>query len=646
MDNTGLASAAAVKRYRCSDLISFPAGHGSALIYNRTNQRSIVLPDFDLELLNRCNIFKTLDEHAQALASELDNDRLISELSTQPAFAPVGRFLKRFRDFAQKQGVSFEDQSKTAGIKQKLQAFADAGLLISDNDVLAKRELPSDAADRILTIGLLTRNRPELLRLCLTSYIENCNRHSKKVEFIVVDDSEQPTVREATRGMLGSLAQKYGRRIVYAGFEEKRKYSEQLIAAGNLTPEVVNFALFDVEGCGHTVGANRNALLLHTVGDMFFSADDDTVCHLANAPQADHSQLAFFSGVDPTDFWFFPNRKTVLESVIVEDRDILGLHERVLGKNLSRCIGSCEPSQVGLDQADSQFLRELRSGCGKVRITMTGLCGDSGMWSPGWQLTLTGDSFARLTKSKLAYESAFNSREIIRAVKRTTISSGDFCMAYALGLDNRTLLPPFFPVYHNEDGLFASTLKVCFEGSYVAHLPWAIMHLPEVRMYSGADVWEKPFTHSMFNVVLACLQAFNFPPGTISGEERLRALGHHLMRLGSSNLTAFEEFVRIYLWHLRSTNIKLLEDDLTNRKGAPDFWSRCIAKYIELLQQSLLEEVYRPPKDLLKGRDINEARRLTQRLILRFGELLYWWPEITAAAKNLRADGGRLGATL
>jgi hypothetical protein len=277
---------------------------------------------------------------------------------------------------------------------------------------------------------------------------------------------------------------------------------------------------------------------------------------------------------------------------------------------------------------------------------MTGLYGDSGMWSPSWQLRLTGDSYARLTETKTAYDSAFNSREILRAVKRETIIRGDFCMAYAFGLDNRTLLPPFFPVYRNEDGLFASTLKVCFEGTYVAHLPWAVMHVPELRKYSEADLWEKPFMHTMYDVVLVCLQSFNYPPGMMSAAERLRALGQHFINLGKSGLNAFEEFVRIYLWQMASTNISSLEEELMNRKDAPEFWSRDFAKHIERLRQSLTEEVYKPPQDLLERSGIDEARRLTQRLIFKFGELLYWWPEIIATAKTLRANGTRLGCSL
>jgi hypothetical protein len=654
--NKALATNVPVKRYRCSDVISFPAGNGSALLYCRTNRTASLLSANVADLLNHCNVFKTLDEHASdiSLAFELSQDRtasLISELSTRISSAPVARLLERFRDFARKHKSRSEvPQSQVEFIKQQLQEFVEAGLLISDADVLDQRERPdSDLAAHgtITTIGVITHNRLDSLSRCLISYIENCKKHRREKDFIVVDDSEEPSIREATRRMLRLLKVKYGIEIAYAGFEEKKKYSEQLIAESGSPPDVVNFALFDVEGCGQTVGANRNALLLHTVGDMFFSADDDTVCNITGSTEAVVNNLAFYSGMDPTEFWFFADRKTALESVKVLEKDLLGIHEQLLGKDLSACIGMWgKSSEVSLDHANSQFLRELQSGCGKVLITMTGLVGDSGMWSPIGQLRLIGDSYERLTKTMLAYDSAFTSREIIRVVNRTTISSGDLCMAYALGFDNRTLLPPFFPVYRNEDGLFASTLTLCFERGYVGYLPWAVMHLPQLRNYSQADIWEKPSTHRVCDVVLACLQSFNFPFGMIGGEDRLRALGKHLMHLGNSSSMAFDEFVRIGLWHMKSISITLLEEELINRKGAPDFWSADVVKHIDVLRRSLVHEVYKPPQDLLEGRSVDEARHLTKRLILKFGQLLYRWPEIVASAKRLRAQGTRLGVTL
>ena len=56
-------------------------------------------------------------------------------------------------------------------------------------------------------------------------------------------------------------------------------------------PGVLKFALFGVEGGGCSIGANRNALLLHTSGDMPLSVDDDAVSQIARVPPTSNRAL-------------------------------------------------------------------------------------------------------------------------------------------------------------------------------------------------------------------------------------------------------------------------------------------------------------------------------------------------------------------
>jgi hypothetical protein len=69
--------------------------------------------------------------------------------------------------------------------------------------------------------------------------------------------------------------------------EEKRRFSHRLVREGGLPKELVQLALFDVHRMGFTAGANRNALLLGTAGELMLCADDDTVCHLVEPPGGD-----------------------------------------------------------------------------------------------------------------------------------------------------------------------------------------------------------------------------------------------------------------------------------------------------------------------------------------------------------------------
>src|SRR5688572_29145794 len=132
--------------------------------------------------------------------------------------------------------------------------------------------------------------------------------------------------------MLASLKDQYHVNISYGGLDEKLVFANELMRYGDVPAEVVNFALFDVEKCGCSIGANRNALLLHTAGNLLLSVDDDTLCRVGTASQTTN-RIAFESRLDPRDMWFFPTRAAALDSVVKVQKDVLGIHEELLGKS-------------------------------------------------------------------------------------------------------------------------------------------------------------------------------------------------------------------------------------------------------------------------------------------------------------------------
>ena len=61
--------------------------------------------------------------------------------------------------------------------------------------------------------------------------------------------------------------------ISYAGVEEKSAFASRLAEAGGIPEEVVRSGCLPSPGSVATIGANRNALLLHTAGERIFSAE-------------------------------------------------------------------------------------------------------------------------------------------------------------------------------------------------------------------------------------------------------------------------------------------------------------------------------------------------------------------------------------
>jgi hypothetical protein len=602
-------------RYCSSDTIKFPAGAGLTLVYSKLNRAAHVLPDQLVYLLDQCRTFKTLAEHARdCCRSTSGGDGLIPQ------------------------------------VEGHLMALAAAGLLVAESEIAARlpHACASFAAGKIATVGIVTRNRAGSLRRCLTSYIENSRRHGRANDFVVMDNSEEAQTRDQIRWMLQSLKHDYGVKVSYAGREEKTRFASALTALCEAPPEIIDFALFDPEGCGCSIGANRNALLLHTAGDLAFGADDDTVCRIAPAPDM-RGGLAFDSRWEIMRFWFFPNHESALRAVAFVEEDILGLHERLVGRSLSDLASSSlDAGGLRFDQVDSRPLRDIERHRGRVLATFNGIVGDSGMHTPVPYLVLGADSRARLVRSEQDYLSAWTSREVLRVVDREYISASAWCVTTAYAFDNRSLLPPFMPVLRSEDDLFGLTLQACFDDGYFGYLPWALVHAPaESRTYPPDSITSEASSISMLHLMLAAITSFRVWPGLMNEAERLRALGRHLIEIGSLRQPDFEEFARLHIWRLQCDYARYHEQHLAACGAQPEFWASDIRRFTETLRRALPGKDYLVPRDLLAARrDPEEARCLARRLVFRFGQLLHWWPELVEAARTLRDREHRLAQVM
>jgi len=467
----------------------------------------------------------------------------------------------------------------------------------------------------------VTRNRLPSLLACLESYLANCRRHGRSPEFVVTDDAPTAEAQDQTRAALQGLEKHAGARIRYAGCREKNRFAELLARESAVPLEIIDFALFGDNRCALSTGANRNSLLLDTIDSLVLSVDDDTRCRTAAPDDADQT-LAFFSGYDPTEFWFFADRARALESVSFSDGDVLRCHESLLGDAVA-------------DEGEPAGSR--------VTITLHGLLGDSGMSSPRYYLGLTGPSRERLVESPAAYQSAFRSREVRRSVRRPTISTGPFAMTTFFGFDNRVLLPPFFPVERNSDGIFGIILQKCMKGSHIAFLPSVLLHEPAAeRMFEPDQIWTDAGSVRMADVVMACVFASGAGGEHLIDSTRLVQLGTHLRSVGSLKLVDFEAYVRRQQQYRTMAFITALQSHLQTYGTLPRFWADDVKRMIEVLSTATIATDYVVPIDLRRGREIEEARRLSQELVAKFGELLEAWPAIVAAAGRLRMNGCRV----
>jgi hypothetical protein len=526
-----------------------------------------------------------------------------------------------------------------------LRELIEQGLLRSRTDFL--RNVASAAGsgeeppEPIASLAWVTRERPELLRRSVESFIAGAAAYRREVSFSVFDDSPGEGDREATRAMLAELGRSRGVPIRYAGLEEKRAFASLLVREAQsegATEELLDFALFDPFGVGYAVGANSNALLLGTLGERTVLLNDDAFCRFASPP-APEVGLHLSSAQHPMQLRFFGDRASLQGRASFVAADILGAHESLLGRSVAGCLRAPEAA-AGVDCAEitPAFLRLLEGGGCRVLVTMTGACGDSGMGSPRFVLSLEGENREELIHDEQRYREAFRSREVLHVVPAPTISDSPLLMALNCGLDNRELLPPLFPVLRNGEGVWAQILRQCWPSALVGHLPLATLHEPpEARRFAEEEATR--ISIRLPDLLILLVGAYQPGAGWLAGARALEALGSYLARIGALPLPRFEELLRS-LWVAEMSRYGThLEELLLLHGGEPDYWAEDVESHLEAIRKRVAGGPRLGPEDVAERVGEEGALAACQAMAARYGQLLEAWPALIQAARRLQAAG-------
>ena len=571
-----------------------------------------IIPRATVSVLKACHSFKTIAEHVEDIGASLKID-----------------------------------PSRREKIRLCLRQLAQSGLLISVDDLLNCCNSSLDLSPKkIDAIGFLAHNKVRLLERALVSYIENTREHGRSVLFEIVDDTPRANQRRHIRHMLGSLSSSYGVPIRYGGPDEKVRFAALLSQRGDIPSDVVEFALFDVEKCGCPFGANWNALLLATAGKMFLCSHHDSICELVRALEFDDG-IMFTSGGFQLDCQVFQTRESIHRIATPVKQDIVAVHEELLGASLGSSIVAKSVGGVNCCRPSSALFKAILMNKGSIGITIPGVVGDSGGYSPYHYFFLEGNSRNRMLRSQSAYRLACRSRNVFRCASQTTITDRLWGVTFGMGCDNTSFLPPFFPVRRNPGSTFTLLYRICRRDSFFAHLPWAISHLPEEpRRYSNQAMWKSARGIRLSDVLFNCTASFQPRHEYLDSADNMQAVGRHLMGLGSLRPQDFEEFLRIQLCRTAASTVRTCEFALNTHAHEPDFWARDLRKYVGELKTALTNQDYFVPMDLPDGRSKTWKKDVTQRLVFKYGQLLFWWPRIMATTMELQLQETTLTAAI
>ena len=402
-----------------------------------------VLPNQLAQILVCCDRFRTIDGHVDHLRSlgweEAESGRLRNDIAT---LLETG-YLRSRGDFIELLGA--------AGVEEPR---------------------------RITTLAWTTCNRIESLSRSVTSFLKGASRYGWNLRAAVIDNSLDSRASSDSRSLISNTAAAEGKGILYAGLDDKASFIINMgesLRSEDIPPEVLRFALQGESAIAERYGANRNATLLAFPDELVLCIDDDTICRFFEPPEP-AEELEICDGVDPTEVTFFRDRGELRGRLIL--RDVVSAHEALLGKTVQSCLAHA--GALRLDRLGPRMVHLLEQGRGRVFATVTGIAGDSAAEKSTYVLALEGNSREHLLGDPRGYVQATLGRDIVKIAGQPTIARGEFIVSLCLGLDNTQLLPPYFPVGRNEDGLFARALIACQPNAFLGHVPLGIQHEPPV----------------------------------------------------------------------------------------------------------------------------------------------------------------------
>jgi hypothetical protein len=447
----------------------------------------------------------------------------------------------------------------------------------------------------------------------------------------VSDGSTSPACLFENKKIIENL--KAAAPVTLIGRRERHHLTERLVSAG-VDDKIVTFGLNGLDYLDLTaIGANRNVLLLATVGENFLSVDDDTEFLFANADQFRSNPVTEWprrvANEPSIQHWLYPDRKSLQDSVEFEQLDFIAAHESILGAEVRSLALSLEQGYTLVSSALGS-----QAGGGRVVLTLSGVIGDCGWGTPSRYLFLNEASLERITRSDEVYLRSITTREMAQLTKSLVLTrQPEDLMAGAFAADSQLPFPPFMPAGRGEDVVLGHVLQKLYSDVWFGHLPHAIFHAPaERRRFRPREVLRSATTidvGSLLSYIISQLTITKAGPfGT------LRELGRSLEGIGMMPTLAFRSYIRSCSGILNKKKISLLEDRLSTLNGAARSYTDDVKTYMQRLLQGDKREEAGIPAELLYGRELGVALECTQKFVTMYGQLLYAWPDMIEVVMN------------
>ena len=387
----------------------------------------------------------------------------------------------------------------------------------------------------------------------------------------------------------------------------RNEFANILSAHSGINRDTVAFALLG-SGLGTTtVGANRNATLLATVGETFCSMDSDVVWDIRVPPGLEE----------------LPDSNRVMDLYFSSRTDLLECLDR---SSLTSMMQPAMWHASDICRAESVSAHLTKNA---VALVQPAIWGDCAARDPA-PLLLQAIASKRFLSEAEVY-TALNSREVYRGYIGTAAlrcSALPLCMTY---LNNSVSLPPFMPDFRNEDGVFSVLLGMSPWKTWTH--PWGVLHDPPFRRSYG-DMLGAARTFRVSDVLVFCLQSY---PRCEFRDVPWRFLGRYLKTIASLPVEGFTDFLDTVISRPLQVAVSRLREELMGSWCSPGLRKAGLA-LSDSYEDGRATLAWRTPREF-SSFDSHVAIRLLRRYLYQYGELLDSWEVLRESALQLHLQG-------
>ena len=381
-------------------------------------------------------------------------------------------------------------------------------------------------------------------------------------------------------------------------------------------------------------GANRTLAVLMTAGEDVLCLDDDILCDTWALPGSSR-ELVVMGHDERRHVAFHADRASALAEVDRAPRDLLGAHEALLGRSLPELVMEA-PDEADLSDACEHVWSRLRSSRPPVvRLTFSGLAGDSATSSPRGLLLSSGTFSERLWSDPATFATAMTSREVTRIAKSNLVTHKCHCMSACMGLSNRELVPPFPWLARGEDGVFGVLLSASDPAALFGHVPVGVVHDSMRPSRYEIDWRHHNGRFGVHEVLIAFIVESTTSITKTSPPDRLREIGSALATIAGMGPADFIARVTTSMRDLRLEQFDFAERAAA-APGCPEYWRAAVRDYRDACSEAMTRPEFFLPVEFSGASSLEAGCAEAQRFVRSFGELVSVWPDLWEAARALR----------